>query len=211
MAEVKKPSGGGGDQSEILILVAILFLIGTGIYAWFTGFINERGIEISIPIIIDFAYRVTNPIRIVSLILSALFLFGIIFLSIKTGKLMNKRSKLTHSHSTKESEEVFVNKKWEKIVLNLESNNPGDWKLAILEADIVLGEMLEKMGYRGDSIGEKLKNIEKSDFNTLDIAWQAHKVRNNIAHKGSEFNISKDEAIKTIELYEKVFKEFRFI
>jgi hypothetical protein len=37
-------------------------------------------------------------------------------------------------------------KKWQNIVAHIDSPNANDWKLAIIEADIILAEMLERMG-----------------------------------------------------------------
>ncbi|HVS79473.1 MAG TPA: hypothetical protein VHF05_00675 [Candidatus Paceibacterota bacterium] len=107
--------------------------------------------------------------------------------------------------------EVIVNSKWQRVIDHLESDNASDWKLAIIEADILLDEMLDAMGYQGDTVGEKLKQIERSDFVTIDYAWEAHKVRNMIAHEGADFTLTKKEAIRVIELYKKVFEEFFLI
>ena len=103
------------------------------------------------------------------------------------------------------------NPRLEKIEDSVESENPGEWRVAILEADIMLEEMLEAMGYSGDGIGERLKQIEKSDFNSLDSAWEAHKIRNPIAHEGSEFNLTEREATRVVALYKRVFDEFEYI
>jgi len=103
------------------------------------------------------------------------------------------------------------NRRWKNIQSLIHSHNLNDWKQAIIEADILLDEMLDKMGYHGDSIGDKLKQIEPSDFLTLNQAWEAHKVRNQIAHQGSNYILSRDEAEKVISLYSEVFKEFYFI
>jgi hypothetical protein len=103
------------------------------------------------------------------------------------------------------------NRRWSNIQTLINSYNMNDWKQAIIEADTILEEMLEKMGYKGDSIGDKLKQVEKSDFVTLNEAWEAHKVRNRIAHSGSNFTLSKDEAERVIGMYRKVFSEFFYI
>ncbi|HMO78900.1 MAG TPA: hypothetical protein PJ997_02355 [Candidatus Paceibacterota bacterium] len=103
------------------------------------------------------------------------------------------------------------NKRWSNIQTLINSHNVNDWRQAIIEADIILEEMLDRMGYKGDSIGEKLKQVEKSDFLTLDSAWEAHKIRNRIAHKGSNYVLSKDDAERAIELYRAVFSEFYYI
>jgi hypothetical protein len=102
-------------------------------------------------------------------------------------------------------------RRWANVQSQINSHSVNDWKQAILEADIILEEMLEKMGYKGDSIGEKLKKVERSDFITLDKAWEAHKVRNRVAHKGSDFVLSRDEAEKAIDLYKEVFEEFYYV
>jgi len=103
------------------------------------------------------------------------------------------------------------NEKWQKVIIHINSTNPSDWKLAILECDIMLGEILEKMGYMQPSIGDKLKAVEPSDFTNIESAWEAHKIRNSIAHEGSEFLINEREAKRVIGLYEVVFREFEYI
>ena len=49
----------------------------------------------------------------------------------------------------------------------------------------MLDDMLARQGYVGDGVGEKLKAAEPENFRTLQDAWEAHKVRNQIAHEGS--------------------------
>ncbi len=90
---------------------------------------------------------------------------------------------------------------------HLESDNPNDWKLAIIEADIILDDVLKRQGYAGTSLGERLKSISPSALSSLDDAWQAHKVRNEIAHAGAEFVLTHKIARETIVKYERVFKE----
>jgi len=107
--------------------------------------------------------------------------------------------------------EPVLNNKWQDVIVHINSANPSDWKLAILECDIMLSDILEKMGYMQVSIGDKLKSIEPSDFTNIEAAWEAHKIRNQIAHEGSEFMISEREAKRVIGLYELVFREFNYI
>ena len=107
--------------------------------------------------------------------------------------------------------ELEKQNRWQHIQDLIKSYNTNDWRQAIIEADIILEEMLDKMGYDGVTIGDKLKNVERSDFVTLDKAWAAHKVRNQIAHDGSNFKLSREVAEKTIKDFEEVFKEFYYI
>lgn len=108
-------------------------------------------------------------------------------------------------------EQLEKQNRWQHIQDLIKSYNENDWRQAIIEADIILEEMLDKMQYDGITIGDKLKNVERSDFVTLDKAWNAHKVRNQIAHDGSNFKVTRDIAEKTIKDFEAVFKEFYYI
>lgn len=59
----------------------------------------------------------------------------------------------------------------------------GQWRDAIMKADIVLGEALAMAGFRGQNVGERLKGAIVLGRPVLDRAWQAHKVRNRLAHE----------------------------
>jgi hypothetical protein len=103
------------------------------------------------------------------------------------------------------------NKRWQDIVRLSSSESESDWRRAVLEADILLGELLESQGYRGHSIGDKLKDANPLQFTTLDSAWKAHKVRNDIAHGGEGFHLSERDTKSAIDSYRRVFEEFDFI
>lgn len=104
-----------------------------------------------------------------------------------------------------------INPRWVQIEKNMQSHNMSEWRVAILEADILLFDMLSQMGYEGTSIGEILKKVDKANFVTLDDAWKAHLVRNKIAHEGANYELSRDEAERTIRLFKRVFDEFYFV
>lgn len=104
-----------------------------------------------------------------------------------------------------------VQTRWEQVKAHAFSNHPNDWRQAVMDADIMLDELLNILGYRGETMGDKMKQVERSDFNTIDLAWEAHKVRNQVAHGGSEFQVNEREVRRVISLYEQVFKEFEFI
>lgn len=105
----------------------------------------------------------------------------------------------------------IINPRWQVIGKYYNSANQSDWKLAILEADIMLYEVLNKSGFQGYSIGEILKFTDKSKLQTLDLAWSAHKVRNEIAHQGLDYVLTRQKVEDAIGNYEKVFEELNFI
>jgi hypothetical protein len=96
------------------------------------------------------------------------------------------------------------------IDAHMATQNELEWRLAILEADNLLSELLKTLPYSGETVGEKLTNADRKKFTTLEDAWEAHKVRNKIAHEGSEYKLTEREARKVIGLYKNVFAEFNF-
>lgn len=201
------------------LLFAVFFL--ARLFTRFRGAIESRGYISDSPqvnaILSSIFYFIASFIlffTIFSNILSVLFLMGIIYSVIRLTEMSNETEAELKSYEEGTAEEGAPeegNKEWARIEALLDSDNESDWKLAIIEADILLGEMLEKMGLPGETIADRLKAVEKSDFTTIEYAWEAHKIRNSIAHEGKNFLINKREVDRVISLYEAVFKEFKLI
>lgn len=200
-----------GDETSTGFLYTLWFFV-SGRTSW-DMLVASTGIE-SLPAVLSF-------LKVLSYAFS-IFLLGVIITTYrKYGRVMHKIMEPVEehhgaghhgvAHGFAHDTEKRVNPKWEKVLEHLNSPNASDWRLAILEADIMLAEILDKMGYHGTTIGDKLKSIEPSDFDTLDEAWEAHKIRNAIAHEGSDFTLNKPEAERVIRLFKKVFEEFKFI
>jgi len=147
----------------------------------------------------------------------SLFFFICIIYCVEQLKKIRQREaaiydvKIEQGYDTADQGDPALANRWSDVVKHVDSPNQNDWRQAILEADIILDEILTKMGYQGESIGEKLKRANKGDFQSLDDAWEAHKVRNQIAHEGSNFALSQYDAKLTINRYKKVFQEFYYI
>lgn len=106
--------------------------------------------------------------------------------------------------------DAVMSKRWKKALAHIDSENPNDWKQAIIEADIILDDILNKLGYRGDTIGDKLARVAEGDMRSLKEAKEAHWVRNQIAHQ-SDYSINHHEAKNVIGMYRKVFEEFYYV
>ena len=143
--------------------------------------------------------------------LSVFFIIIIVYSLVRIYEIRRGEKKSLESAAPLESEPTPQNDRWQIVLNHVNSANPAEWRLAILEADNMLDEMVRRMGYQGKDLGERLKAIEPSDFSHINSAWEAHKVRNKIAHEGSEFFLSQREARRIVGLYEQVFKEFEFI
>jgi hypothetical protein len=103
------------------------------------------------------------------------------------------------------------NEHWSKTLHYLFSQHSSDWKLAIIEADAMLEGLLEQLGFKGETLGDKLKSANQETFPTLTIAWEVHTIRNRIAHEGLAFELSHHEAKRVIALYEQIFHNYGYI
>lgn len=108
-------------------------------------------------------------------------------------------------------EAVSANPQWIKTLGYLFSQHASDWKLAIIEADAMLDSLMSQLGFKGETLGDKLKSATQDKFHSLTSAWEVHTVRNRIAHEGAAFEFSQHEAKRIIALYEQIFREFGYI
>ncbi len=222
----KKPkkapnTGGGGNKAyeQIIFLLLGLFLLAailTGFTAYFESFGLGTPHAFWARIADYFLKNIWPTWKFVAGMVSILALVGIIYNSWKLRAINLEEQKIYNplSGTTTGDENIVTevrNEKWEKVLKYLNSNNISDWRLAIIEADVMLEEMLRSKGFPGDSVGDMLKSADKSEFLSLDDAWEAHKVRNAIAHSGGDFQLTEREAKRVIALFEKVFKEFQVI
>lgn len=150
-------------------------------------------------------------IIIIGYALSVIGLFVIVYTTMRLFEL-RKREEIFYSTVIPAPDaESETNLRWQHIESLAGGTTASEWREAIIEADIMLDDMLTRQGFVGDGVGEKLKSSEPSEFKTLQDAWEAHKVRNQIAHEGASFNISEAIAQRTIARYASVFREFKVI
>ncbi len=220
----KKPAPPAESPHKVPILIIIWFVILCFLVSYLSTRLGFASVYDLGNAILLFTANIIEPLSFISVFISLILLMAIIYTSFLMGELKKEaKAKIESGRDSSKSAnsaggpaDVAIpaghqNEKWVKIKNHIESGSSNDWRLAIIEADVLLEEMLEKMGYHGNGIGEMLKTVEESDFHTLDDAWEAHKVRNNIAHQGSDYALSSAEAKKVIGLYQKVFEEFFYI
>ncbi len=158
-----------------------------------------------------FLKTVDSILTFIFSVIAIFFLTVILYVLVRKYEMRQAAAVKLGRPKTSDIEVYKRNDRWQTVLDHVHSTNPSDWRLAIIEADNILDEMVTRIGYKGENLGEKLKSVEPSDFLTLNEAWEAHKVRNKIAHEGLVFKIDHREAKRVISLFEKVFKEFNYI
>lgn len=100
-----------------------------------------------------------------------------------------------------------TSKRWQAIKQRLEREDPAEHELAIIEAENLLIELLAKKGIKGETLLEQLENIDPYFLSTdlLEELLEVHKIRNNVVHD-PDYQLSKDEARKVIDIIEKTLQ-----
>ncbi len=103
-----------------------------------------------------------------------------------------------------------MRKMWDKIEERLETGSLSQYKVAILEADNLVDEILLKIGYQGNNMGERLENVDSKQIEEFDDLKKAHQIRNKIIYD-KNFVINKQEAQKAINPYREFLENFEII
>lgn len=164
--------------------------------------------------IYDTLLQIWEVYSVLAFIVSLIFIVGIVYSYIRFNQLAQ-----IEADQLLAAEELWKelyggahkNSPWSQIESHIESGSPNDWKLAIIEADIMLDKVLTDAGYAGTSIGDKLKSASPQSFTTVQDAWDAHLIRNKIAHEGSDFVLTQRTAKEAIYKYKRVFQEFKVL
>lgn len=188
-------------------------------------YLFERGVYYVQKIIgLIFTHQNANMGKTILFILAMFFLTVICYVAVRMLEIRHKE----HKHLHREIKEYAKNKaeqekrlreevggsknpRWSKTLNYLFSQHSSDWKLSIIEADSIMENLLKDLGFKGDTVGDRLKSASQETFRELSSAWEVHTIRNRIAHEGLAFELSHHEAKRVIALYEQIFHAYGYI
>lgn len=98
-----------------------------------------------------------------------------------------------------------LQEQWNDIMRHIDSTHEGEWKFAVIEADTIVDGVLKNY-FPGDTMGERLMNIDKTKLLSIDDLWEAHKIRNRLAHDPNYF-LRHAEALRAVRLFESTLRE----
>lgn len=154
--------------------------------------------------------RTLIVLKILSVLISLALIFGIVVLLMRMDIFSSRFWRFVRGTEIPRIPKGKVRKRWEAILARLQSNEESNYKLAVIEADKLLDDILKRVGYQGETMGDRLKKITTEQLTNIDEVWRAHKVRNNIVHD-VDFKLNQDQARKTVETLEKALKEMEAI
>ena len=162
----------------------------------------------------DFIYFISSsqiqdmlfPVKLVFIFCAVFFLIMVIYFMLNSSWLQFKfLEDVTEFFSWQAYGQRELSKQWDRIKKRIESGAESDYKLAIIDADDFLGEVLDSGGYDGKDFEESIKKAGRMITPILDDVLKAHETRNSIVYN-PDFKISADQAKKVLDTYESAAK-----
>jgi hypothetical protein len=103
-----------------------------------------------------------------------------------------------------------MQKRWITIEERIKTNQNAQLKIAILEADKLVDEVLFNIGYGGKNMKERLDAADANQIEEIDNLREGHEVRNKIIYDDN-FYLDKAEAERVINLYREFLDNLEII
>ncbi len=104
-----------------------------------------------------------------------------------------------------------MQKRWDKIKDRLKSENVSQYKVAIIEADALVEELLAGVGFRGENMTQKLEQVSEMHLDDhRETLSEVHKLRNRIVHE-TDFEVDRQTTQNALEVYENFLRYLEFL
>ncbi|MEK7631151.1 MAG: hypothetical protein AAB417_03950 [Patescibacteria group bacterium] len=219
MADIKKPAGKPSSKPppkppaassvvkdyrdvEMWLLILLIFILGSfSIGALTLGaesfFANA------------FWSRFILWIKIIAGTLSLVLAVGIVYVVLKIATFRKKESHTAVATEPQPQGALYAYE-WTRVKSGLERASDTDAALLIIEADSLVDRILKDMKLPGETMGERLQALGEQRFESIDDLWEAHKLRNQIAHEGAK-GVTYGDAVWALERYERALKKLGMV
>lgn len=157
--------------------------------------------------------------QIIGGLISVILLTCIIIVSRKVEQIVSfKKEELGETTAAQTEAAIAAEKKhqeasqraWKDVLAKIYSTNASDWLAAVIQADAIMDDILKRMGLPGETMADRLQALDPSKLQSLQDVWDAHKLRNRVAHAPSTM-LRHNELLTAIEKYKKALKELEYI
>ncbi len=99
-----------------------------------------------------------------------------------------------------------IDKNWMKILQRLESELETEYKLSVIEADLLLNDVMKRLGYEGKNLSEKLERVKPEVFKELQLLKEADQIYQNLVYDTS-YHLTQSDAKRIIAEFERALTE----
>jgi hypothetical protein len=156
-------------------------------------------------------FRTLTYLRYAFILMSAAMFVSIIYFVINTRMLREKYIKdILEFTQSSPYKDIKIPKNWNKLTTKAVSEESSERKLAIIEADEMLTEVFNKMGYEGDSLKDSLEKIEKEIVPNRNDLFEAHEKRKKLL-QDPNYEPSKEEAREIMNVYRETLEDLQLL
>lgn len=94
---------------------------------------------------------------------------------------------------------------WLAIEQSIVRDNEATYHMAILNADKLVDQALRDRGFRGETMGDRLK-ATRGQLSDRDAIWFSHKLRNRIAHE-SDVRVNYNQLRRALGGFKRALKD----
>lgn len=95
--------------------------------------------------------------------------------------------------------------RWMTIEQQLKRDETNSYPMSVLNADTLLDQALKDRGIQGETMGERMKQMQKTWSNANNV-WTAHKLRNQIAHEAN-VRLDYERTRRTLSAFKQALKD----
>jgi len=147
------------------------------------------------------------PAKVVFIFFSIIFFVGVIYLMFTSSYLKYQFIIDVRSFFAWQPASVQrIARRWKRIQKRMETGIEQEYKLAVIEADDLLRDVLEEKGFKEEEAFEEIiRKAGKGLLPNMDAILEAHKVRNFIVHDPN-YKLDVDAAKHLLDIYEEGIK-----
>lgn len=146
-----------------------------------------------------------NIFYIIGLLITAGLTVGIVLLMAKTNWLHSRIDKWRHVLLSADAGKEQTRASWKEVERHFFAGDDNDLKVALIEADSALDGALRNAGVPGTNLGDRLKKVKSTQLPNIEAVWQAHKLRNQIAHDDA-YALKRDLAERALTVYKEALQ-----
>lgn len=148
-------------------------------------------------------------LKIISGLISVAFIGGSIYSWLELQKVNDQMARSRAEHFSRNNKEKKSSnpqvERWSNIAAMFQSQDETAWRMAVIDADAMLEDLVTEMGFDGQYFGDKLKAMQQARVPWVQSAWDVHLLRNKLAHEGSRYPLNNREAYQAFKTYESIF------
>ncbi len=146
------------------------------------------------------------PAKVVFIVFSVLFVAFILYFLIESSYLKyHVLFEIGSFLNIRPAKSQKLVRQWRQVEKRFEAGGEYNYKLAVIEADDLLKDILSEKGYKGKNFDETISNVSKIQIPNIEELVEAHKKRNSMVHDPN-YRPERESVSRLLKVYERGIK-----